>query len=218
MSSFPGSPRLLKGAILAMEQNVPLPSVIIFQYNPDSLTRTLKAQTGSVGGDRSEALRLKGAPEEIIKLDVVIDATDQLETGDSVAINMGIYPQLSALEMLIYPKSATIIENNALLEAGTIEIVAPLAPFTLLVWGPNRVLPVRLSGFTITEEAHDVKLNPIRAKVPLEFRVLSYSDLEKSHPGYHLFLAHQVLKEAMAAIGTVSSLADTGAPPGSIAG
>jgi hypothetical protein len=207
VTTFPRSPRLLKGAIVGVDLLDPLTSVIIFQYNPETLTRTLQAQTaGGQGGDRSEALRLKGAPTEDIKLDVEIDATDQLEKGEPNATGMGIYPQLSALEMLIYPKSALVIANTVLLAAGTIEVIPPASALTLFIWGPKRVLPVRLTQFSITEEAHDVNLNPIRAKVSLGLRVLTYNDLPLTHPGYALFLAHQVVKEAMAAIGSVGNL------------
>ncbi len=80
----------------------------------------------------------------------------------------------------------------------------------MFVWGPKRALPVKLTEFSITEEAHDLKLNPIRAKVSLGLRVLTYSDLPLAHPGYSLFLAHQVAKEAMARIGGSGSLADVG--------
>lgn len=208
MTTFPNSPKLMKGAIVGIDPFNPVASVIMFQYNPDTLTRTLQAQTmGGEGGDRSEVLRLKGAPVETIKLEVEIDATDQLEKGEGTAVNMGVYPQLSALEMLLYPKSAMVIANTALLAVGTIEVIPPMAPFTVFVWGPKRVLPVRLTDFSITEEAHDVNLNPIRAKVSLGLRVLSYNDLPLSHPGYGLFLAHQVVKETMATIGSVNNLA-----------
>jgi hypothetical protein len=211
---YPGSPlsypRLIRGAILGFDPAMPVPSVIIFQYNPDSLTRTLQAQMGAEGGDRSEQLRLKGAPTETIKLDIEIDATDQLEKAEANATSMGIYPQLSALEMLIYPKSSLVIANTILLALGTIEIIPPTAPLTIFVWGPKRALPVKLNEFSITEEAHDTNLNPIRAKVSLGLRVLSYSDLPLTHPGYALFLAHQVTKEAMARIGGSGSLADVG--------
>lgn len=206
MTTFPGSPRLLKGAIVGIDPFNPLASVIVFQYNPDSLTRTLQAQTtGSQGGDRSEALRLKGAPVETITVNIEIDATDQLEKSDPLATSLGIYPQLSALEMLIYPKSALVIANTVLLAVGTIEIIPPAAPFTLFIWGPKRVVPVRLTTFTITEEAYDVSLNPIRAKVALGLRVLSYNDFPLTHPGYSLFLAHQVVKESMATLNTVGN-------------
>lgn len=211
MTTFPGSPRVMKGALVGVDLLNPLASLIVFQYNPETMTRRLQAQTlGGGEGDRTEALRLKGAPVETITLDIEIDATDQLETGDGIATSVGIYPQLSALEMLIYPKSALVIANTVLMAAGTIEVVPPVAPFTLFVWGPKRVLPVRISDFSITEEAFDVNLNPIRAKVTLGLRVLSYNDLSVSHPGYYVFLAHQVVKEAMAVVGSLNSAASAG--------
>jgi hypothetical protein len=201
-------PRMIRGALIGIDPLNPVASVIIFQYNPDTLTRTLQAQTGSESGDTSEQLRLKGPPAETIRLDVEIDATDQLERGDATTSALGIYPQLSALEMLIYPKSALVIANTVLLALGTIEVIPPMAPLTIFVWGPKRALPVKLSDFSITEEAHDTHLNPIRAKVTLGLRVLSYSDLPIGHPGYALFLAHQVAKEVMATIGGAGSIAD----------
>lgn len=207
MTSFPGSPRLMKGALVGLDLFNPLASVTIFQYNPDTMTRRLEAQTmGGEEGDRSEALRLKGAPVETISLDVEIDATDQLEKGDGLAGSVGIYPQLSALEMLIYPKSALVIANTVLALLGTTEIVPPVAPLTLFVWGPQRVLPVRISELSITEEAYDPNLNPIRAKVSLGLRVLSYNDLSVLHPGYYVFLAHQVVKETMATIASANAV------------
>jgi hypothetical protein len=212
MSSFPNSPRLLKGALVTFDLPSPQPSVVAFQYNPETLSRSLEAQTtGGEGGEKAEPLRLKGAPVETIKLDAEIDAADQLERAGIAAVTMGIYPQLSALETLIYPKASLMLVNAALLALGTIEVAPPEAPFTLFVWGPKRVLPVRLTEFSITEEAYDVNLNPIRAKVSLGLRVLSYNDFPITHPGYHLFLAHQVVKETMAALGRVSSLEAVGA-------
>ena len=207
MSTFPGSPRLLKGAIVGIDPFNPLASVVVFQYNPDTLTRSLRAQTtGGQGGERSEALRLRGAPTEDIQVAIEIDATDQLERSDPLAVTLGIYPQLSALEMLIYPKSSLVIANTALLALGTIEVIPPIAPFTLFIWGPKRVVPVRLTQFQIAEEAYDVGLNPIRARVTLGLQVLSYNDLPLTHPGYGVFLAHQIVKEAMATIGSVGGI------------
>ncbi|MCP4661384.1 MAG: hypothetical protein GY856_38770, partial [bacterium] len=83
-------------------------------------------------------------------------------------------------------------------------------PFTVFIWGPKRVVPVRLTDFSITEEAHDPGLNPIRAKVSLGLQVLSYHDLPIDHPGYGLFLSHQVIKEVMATVGSGNSLASLG--------
>jgi hypothetical protein len=208
MANFPGSPRLLRGAIVGIDLFNPLSSIVVFQYNPESLTRSLQAQTmGNEEGARTEVLRLTGAPIETIKLEAELDAADQLETADPIAIALGVYPQLSALEMLIYPKTTKVIIDTALMLAGTIEIIPPMAPFTVLIWGVKRVVPVRLTDFSITEEAYDVNLNPIRAKVSLGFRVLSYNDFSVTHPGYYLFLAHQVIKEAMALVNTANEAA-----------
>ena len=204
--AFSGSPKIIKGAIIGIDLLNPLASVVVFQYNPDTMTRTLRGQGSGDGGARSEVMRLKGAPIETIKLDVEIDATDQLEKADGIATTLGIYPQLSALEMLLYPKSALVIANTALMALGTLEILPPIGPFTLLVWGLKRVLPVRLTDFTITEEAFDVGLNPIRAKASLGLRVLSYNDLPLTNPGYSIFLSHQIVKETMATIGSVSNI------------
>ncbi|MBX3641414.1 MAG: hypothetical protein KF888_13135 [Nitrosomonas sp.] len=184
----------------------PLASIIAFQYNPDTVTRTLQVQGTGDGGDRSEAMRLKGPPIETIKMDVEIDATDQLEKADNDTKELGIYPQLSALEMLVYPKSTLVIANAVALEIGTIEILPPIAPFTLLVWGMKRVVPVRLTDFSITEEAYDQTLNPIRAKVSLGLRVLSYNDLTTTNPGYYDYMAHQISKEVFAVMGSVGNL------------
>lgn len=206
MSGFTRSPQTIKGAIIGIDLFNPLASVIVFQYNPDTMTRTLRGQGSGDGGARSEAMRLKGAPIETIKLDVEIDATDQLEKAETLATTTGIYPQLSALEMLLYPKSALVVANTALMALGTLEILPPIGPFTLLVWGLKRVLPVRLTDLSITEEAYDTSLNPIRAKASLGLRVLSYNDLSLTNPGYYLFLTHQIIKETLATIGSISNI------------
>jgi len=210
MTTFPGSPRLLKGAIVSIDPNSPVPNVIPFQYNPDTLTRTLQANMSAKGGNPTEVLRLNGAPSETIKVNLEIDATDALERADPIAVTQGIYPQLSALEMLIYPRTSSVIGNTSLLLSGTIEIVSPEAPLTLFIWGPSRVLPVQITGFSITEEGYDVMLNPIHAKVALDLKVLSYNDLPVDNKGYYLFLAHQMIKETMATLGMTSSLTSVG--------
>ena len=206
MSTFPGSPRTLKGAIVGIDVFNPIASVIVFQYNPESLTRSIDPQIAGDGGSRSEVLRLKGAPKESITAEIAIDATDQLEKADPQAIRLGIYPQLSALEMLVYPKSSLVLANAALTLAGTIEIIPPQAPLTVFAWGPARIVPVVITQMSITEEMHDVNLSPIRAKVSLSLRVLTYDDLPVTHPGYGLFLAHQVVKETFATLGSLDNL------------
>lgn len=210
MTTFPNSPRILKGALAAFDLPNPTPTVIVFQYNPATLTRTLQAQMSGGEGGRAAALSFKGAPVETINLDIEIDAADQLERASETTVRKGIHPQLAALELLLYPRSSLIQDNLAKLQAGIIEIVPPPAPFTLFIYGPQRILPVQISDFRVTEEAHDVNLNPIQAKVTLGLRVLSYNDFLADHPGHALFLSHQIAKEVMARAGITNSLAATG--------
>jgi hypothetical protein len=206
MSTFPSSPRVQKGALVGADPVNPLASVVIFQYNPDSLTRTLVPQTAG-GNSPGEALRLKGPPQETIKLDAELDAADQLETGDPISTQLGLHPALAALEMLVYPKSAVAIANEVLLAVGVIEVLPMEAPLTLFVWGPKRVVPVRVTEFSVTEEAFDPGLNPIRAKVSLTLRVLNYQDLGLLSPGGALFMTHQIAKEVMATLSSVGNVA-----------
>lgn len=200
------SPRLLKGALVSLEPPNPTPRVIVFQYNPNTLTRSLEAQIAEDEGKSGSLPRLKGAPVETIKIDVEIDAADQLEKGNEQAGDVGIFPQLSALELLIYPSSDLVVLNNILLSLGTIEILPGSSPLVLFIWGKRRILPVRLTEFSITEDAHNPNLSPIRAKVSLGLRVISYSDVSSSSPAWSLFLAHQVTKEAMVAVAVINSL------------
>ena len=211
MTDGPTAPNWSKGAIVAVDPDNPLASIIVFQYNPLNVRRDLQPKI-SGGGAPQEVMRLGGAPEETISLEVDIDAADQLETGDADAQAMGIYPHLSALEMLIYPKSKRVAENTRLLQQGVLEIVPPEAPPTFLVWGKQRVLPVRVMSLGFTEQMYDSNLNPIRAQASLSLRVLTYSDLSPDHSSYGIFVAHQIAKEGMAVKGSVRSA--TGLPSG----
>ena len=204
MSSFPGAPRLLKGTIAILDAVSFFPKgIITLQYNPETLRRTLQVRgAGSEGGDRLEALRLVAPPMETIQLEAEIDATDQLEfpAKNPVAVLSGIYPQLAALETLIYPESSQIQKNNQLARRGILEILPIEADLSVFIWGINRVMPVRLSELSITEEAFDPRLNPIRAKVSLGMQVLSTNDLRYDHKGSSLFRVYQKQKEVFAKI------------------
>jgi len=218
MTTFPNSPRLIKGGIVLLDPTTSaVLRVIALQYNPDTLTRTLQVQAVGGEGDRLEALRLKGPPNETIKLDAEIDATDQLEFPDKnrTTAQMGIFPQLAALETIVYPKSAELRSANGLAQSGTLEISPAESSLTLFVWSKTRILPVRVTEFSITEEAFDAALNPIRAKISLGMRVLSVNDLGFSHKGGNLFMAHLQNKEQLARLtqaAPLSALGITGAP------
>jgi hypothetical protein len=202
MTAFPGSPRLVRGGIVLIDPDSgAVQRVIALQYNPDTLTRTLQPQAiGGEAGDRLEALRLKGPAIETIKLDAELDATDALEFPDRnpSTIQFGIYPQLAALETIIHPSTSRLQSNRTLAQIGTLEIAPIEQPLTLFIWSKSRILPIRLTEFSITEEAFDPQLNPIRARVGLGMRVLSVNDLPPDHRGSSLFLAYLQTKENLA--------------------
>lgn len=217
MTGFPGSPRLTKGGIVLLEPSSGIVQrVIALQYNPDTLTRTLQVQAvGADGGDRSEAMRLKAPPIESFKLEAEIDLTDQLELARNPAeVESGLYPQLAALETLVYPTTSQLETSNALARAGTLEIAPMQAPLSLFVWSKSRIVPMRLTDFSITEEAFDPALNPIRAKVSLGMRVLSVNDLGFEHRGGNLFMSYLRQKEQFASTirGQLGQLGLSGLP------
>ena len=201
MTTFPRSPRLMKGGIVLIDAKTgALVRAVALQYNPDSVSRTLQLQAAGSEGDRLEALRFKGPPNETIKIEAEIDATDQLEFPEQSpnATAYGIFPQLAALETIVYPSSASLASANALLGAGTLEIAPAETPLSLFVWSASRVVPVRLTEFSVTEEAFDPNLNPIRAKLSLGMRVLTVNDLGFEHKGGSLFMSYLQAKEKLA--------------------
>jgi hypothetical protein len=206
-SEFPRSPKLLKAALVVFtsQKPGPPPTVIAFQYNPEQLSRSLADRAappdpGSVGGAREDALRVLGPPVETINLSIVLDAADQLEQPEQnieVALH-GLHPALAALELLLYPPSTQVLLNRSLAKAGSAQLCPADLPLTLLVWGKSRTVPVRLTSFSITEEAFDPKLNPIQAKVDLGMRVLTYMELKEGTLGFGAYIAYQAQKEVLA--------------------
>jgi hypothetical protein len=213
MTTFPRAPRLLKGGIVLVNPGTGnVQRIISLQYNPETLTRSLQAKTLGEEAGRSQALRLTGPPVETYKLDAEIDAADQLEFPDQndTVRRHGIAPQLAALATIIYPSSGDLISNNSLADSGTLEIAPTEAPLTLFVWSQNRVLPVRLTDFSVTEDAFDPNLNPIRAKVSLGMRVLSINDLGFNHRGGNLYMTYQQSLETLASLSAGGSFGDLG--------
>ena len=214
MTTFPNAPQLVRGGIVLLDPLLGLPiRVIALQYNPDTLTRTLVPQgIGNEPGDRLEALRLKAPPQETIKVEAELDATDQLEFPDQnpAVAQDGLLPVLATLETLVYPTSAQLLIQDVLSQLGTIEIDPVEAPLPVFVWGKSRVVPVRVTEFSVTEEAFDSRLNPIRAKVSLGMRVLTVDDLGFSHRGGALYLLYQLQKERFAGTAPPNSLGTLG--------
>ncbi len=217
MSAFPGSPRLLRGGLVLVDATTgAVQRIIALQYNPDSMTRSLQIKgVSGESGDHLEALRLKGPPVETIKVEVEIDATDAMEGNDGTTNDAGLHPQLAALETIVHPRSAALLSANAQASAGTLEIAPGLAPLPLFVFGPKRIVPVRITEMSITEEAFDAHLNPMRAKVSLGLRVLTVDDLGFDAKGGNLFMTYLQAKEQLAtraAGGSFASLGINGIP------
>jgi hypothetical protein len=203
MSGFTGSPRVLKGGIVAYQLPDLFPNVIVFQYNPDEVSRSIRAGAQN-GGGRGDANRVNGPPQESLTFTVEIDAADQLEKPgeNSVTVANGLHPVIAALELLLYPSYPVVIANQVLALAGSAFILGEQAPLALLIWGPRRVLPVQVESLAIKEEAFDQQLNPIRARVDMAVKVLTYRDLDVTNPGYWAYLASFTQKEVMSALNT----------------
>lgn len=189
-------PRPIRSGLVLVDPQLGIPKrVIVMQFNPDTLSRTLTPQTTTgESGDRSEALRLTAPAIETWQFDAQIDATDQF---DKPTPN-GIHPQLALLELLIHPRVTTLLANQRLADIGTLEITPIQTPLTLWVWGGKRVLPIRVTQLTINETYFDPNLNPVRATVTVEFRVLNSNDLPTHSLGGDLFLAHLAQQELLA--------------------
>jgi hypothetical protein len=204
-SEFPGSPKLLKGALVVYGTTLPIPSrIVVFQYNPESMSRTLFDESSGdprlPGGDPTAVL---GPPVEMFDLTVELDAADQLESGDLLARNLGLHPALAALELLIYPPADVLIRLKGLARLGIANLTPAELPIVLLVWGLMRVVPVRVSAVSVTELAFDEHLNPIQASVTLGMSALTDAQLRRAGPPWDsLGLVTQKVKERAARLGS----------------
>lgn len=195
------SPSLVRGGLVQLDaQTGQVKTVIVLQYNPETLQRSLQIKgVGGDGAEFSEAMRLKGPPVETIKLEAEIDATDKLETGDATVQQLGLHAQLAQFETLVYPTTRTLRSNNAEANAGSLEIITSSKDLLLFVWSHTRILPVRITEFSVTEEGFDAALNPLRAKLSMSLRVLTVDDLTFDSRGGSLFMSFLEQKEQLAA-------------------
>jgi hypothetical protein len=205
-SEFPGSPKLLKGALVVYATTLPVPSsIVVFQYNPDTMSRSLfEASSGEdprlPGADPTAVL---GPPLETFDLTVELDAADQLETGDPLARSLGIHPALAALELMLYPPADVLVRIKGLARVGISMLTPAELPIVLLVWGRARVVPVRVTSVFVAEQAFDERLNPIQATVGLGMTALTEAQLRRAGPPWNaLGLVTQRAKERAARLGS----------------
>ena len=213
MTGFPGSPKLARaGLVLIDPDSGAVDRIITLQYASDSLKRQLQIQSVEDEQNRSQPLRLTGPAIETITLEAELDATDQLEFPKQNAdtVEAGIFPALSAIETMVHPTVAQLERQNAQAASGGFTITPAETPLALFIWSRNRVVPVRVTDLSITEDFFDPALNPIRAKVSLTLRVLSVDDLGFNHRGSGLFMAYLQGKEQLAAKSAGGPLSDFG--------
>jgi hypothetical protein len=161
MSSFPGSPRVLKGAFVYFASQGAQPKIIAFQYNPETLCRKLERDAIALGSSSSSSLApTSPIPRQVISLTLALDAADGLEFPDEnpQVVRSGLHPSMSAIEILMYSSAS-----------------AP-SSLTLFVWGVNRVVPVRVMQVQIVEQMFDPSLNPIRAAIAVTLLVRTHAD------------------------------------------
>ncbi len=199
-NGYSRSPKILKGALISFDSPllIPVPNLIVFQYNPETLNRTLspwvpKETTGGTSADPSMAQ--PDDPEESVTLSLELDAADALEEPDThpVAVISGVADRLAAIEMLMYPPD----EDGGLLGSLNVSVSVSLdgsgvsagggaaaeavprktVPIVLFFWGPGKIVPVRITTFSVEEQAFSPLLYPLRAKVSLGLKILDAADL-----------------------------------------
>jgi hypothetical protein len=190
--------KFIKGALVQFMETfiAPLPNVIIFQFNPETITHTWSPAQEVAGAATSEdvsPLAVQGPPGESFNFTLMMDATDQIAEKNPIAISTGIYSRIAALEMLLYPTnsfpdgllgsvSAPKKAPNDKADPGPKRDVPQSEVSTVLfIWGPARILPVRVTSLTITEKFHDTLLNPTHAEAQIGLRVLTPRELRASH-------------------------------------
>ncbi len=185
----PVNAKTMRGMLLY----IPVPGIprrFKFQYNPQSLKIGLKSQLyGSSGGKQP----LSGAPALSMSVTLVLEATRMSATQRNI---VGIRPQISALETLVYPSLANVALNGTLMAMGKIEAVPAGPPVCMFFYGKRPPIPVRLTGIDVEEKLHDGQLNPIHAEVTLQMEGYTYSEVPLDNPNFALSVTQQTLLQA----------------------
>ena len=199
---FTRSPKVLKGALVRVDDDRAPAQVFAFQYNPETLLRKIEERGGGAGEMRSS--RVRRTPQENITCSLMLDATEALERPEEnpEVLENGIAPMLAALELLMYERESRSARWWEFWRLGASSGPGPLA---LFIWGAKRAIPVRLVGLDIAELQHDPELRPIRATVTVTMRVVAEEDLPSGHHGIRLWRQHLDTLEALASEGYSST-------------
>jgi hypothetical protein len=202
----------LKGAFLNFSAGIlgALPNIVVFQFNPDRMTRTpklVRPPAPDTGAGHKNTSEQPGKPGETIGFTLKVDASDQLASSNPIAAASGILPTLSALELLMMPKSALTIDLFGL-SGGSAPATHPpdKLPTVLFFWGPFRILPVHITTLVINEMLYDTLLNPVRAEVTVSLEALTpdqIGDDTISNGAYDYTLG---VKQVMAALNLANAV------------
>lgn len=210
---------LLRGALVEYSTDVlgPLPNVVVFQFNPEQISRTLNLATSATATDASTARQREPAqtsapPTETFSITGHFSAADDLGKGGAVAAIprlFGVGPQLAALEKMVYPAGGIIsgaigavvdAVGDALGVGGDSPPERPVpreqTPRILFIWGPARVLPVEIRSMSITEQKFDALLNPVQAEVQISLAVATFPDGTDDKIGKGALTYTQTVKDA----------------------
>jgi hypothetical protein len=203
----------LKGAFINLGSGLlgALPNIVVFQFNPVQVVRTprmVQPPPPATGAGAQDSNRQPGEPSETMSFTLRVDAMDQLAAGSPIAAASGILPTLSALEMLMVPKSSLSLDLFKLGGGGGPHQNPPeRLPTVFFFWGPFRILPVNITSLTITETLYDTLLNPIRADVSVNITVLTPSQLPPDADfARGAYKYSQGVKEVMAALNLVNAV------------
>lgn len=199
--------KFIRGALVEFMPTflIPMPNIIIFQFNPETMTHSwtqpqaASSGTSSRGGGNANPLAVSGLPGESFSFTLVMDTVDMIADGSPIAEGIakvsGVYTRLAALEMLQYPTGAfgggllgsvsasvsiggASIGGSASASAAQRPVPSMQVPTVLFVWGPGRIVPVRVTNLSITEKLYDSLLNPIHAEATIGLRVLTPDELK----------------------------------------
>jgi len=173
--------KMLRGALIEYGSDFlgPLPNVVIFQFNPETLTRNIQIPARNTSANARETGQAGEPPVEKVTVNALFSAADALNENKPLARAFGVGPQLAALEKMVYPAgkisgligAAIDAIGDAVFGGGgegpTQPIPREKQPRILFIWGLTRVLPVTIESMTITEQQYDFLLNPVEAQVTI---------------------------------------------------
>jgi hypothetical protein len=204
----------LKGAFINLGAGILglLPNIVIFQFNPERVTRTpklIQPPAPPKGSGATDSTQQPGDPSESYSFTLKLDAADQLAQGNSIANSSGILPALSALELLMIPKASLKPDLAALLGGGkssSFKLTPVKLDTILFFWGPFRIFPVTINSLSINETQYDPQLNPIRAEVSVTLQVLTPNQMD---PGAILAIGAYTYSEGVKQVMAALNLANT---------